>query len=64
MIREGETPKTPGNFYTVVVHSVILYGSEKWFMTRKILGALERMHQGVAQRITGRRVKFDREMGA
>ena len=54
LVREGADAKTSGMFHVAVVQQILLYGSESWVLTPRILKALESFHHRVARRITGR----------
>ena len=45
------------------LQSVLLYGSDMWVMTGRILWEMEYMHWGVLIRIFWRREEFDRAEG-
>ena len=53
LIRKGADHRTLGQIYLAVFQSVILYGSETWFMNPCIGRVLGRFHHRVARRITG-----------
>jgi hypothetical protein len=40
-------------FYKVIVQSTLLYGSEKWDVTIKVVKALSGFHHQVARRLSG-----------
>jgi hypothetical protein len=40
-------------FYKVIVQSTLLYGSETWDVTIKVIKALSGFHHQVAQRLSG-----------
>jgi hypothetical protein len=44
LIRDGATPRISAIFYKVVVQSVLLYGSETWALSPKMLSKLEGFH--------------------
>jgi hypothetical protein len=53
LVREGADSKIAGNFYKVVVQSVLLYGSETWVVSQSIMRSLTGFHNQVARRISG-----------
>ena len=53
MGRDGVDAWTSGQIYLAVVHSVMLYWSEIWFMTPHIGKVLRGFHHRVARRLTG-----------
>ena len=53
LVREGADAKTSGMFHVAVVQQILLYGSESWVLTPRIIKALESFHHRVARRITG-----------
>ena len=57
LVREGSDDWTLGMFYIAVVQSVILYGSETWFMFLHIGRTLGRFHNRVVRRLVGRQPK-------
>jgi hypothetical protein len=54
LIRDGATPRISAMFYKAVVQSVLLYGSETWVLSPKMLSKLEGFHKQIACRLTGR----------
>ena len=42
--REGDDTRTSGRFYVVVFQSVLIFGSESWVITPRILQALGSLH--------------------
>jgi len=46
-------PTIASIFYKAVVQSVLLYGSETWVLTKRILDTLEAFHHRIARQITG-----------
>ena len=54
LARDGSNTKMMGLFYKTIVQSVLLYGSETWVLTRKMLTALESFHHHCARAITRR----------
>ena len=53
LAKTGETVWDWGMMYKAVAHSVILYGSESWVVTGKMLKVLEGLHHWVTKWITG-----------
>ena len=47
------------SFYKAIVQSVLLYGSESWVITQKMLHSLQSFHQRCARFITGRHIWMD-----
>ena len=41
LVQEGADAKTSGMFHVAVVQQILLYGSESWVLTPRILEALE-----------------------
>ena len=41
-------------FYKAVVQTVLLFGSESWVLTPRIMGRLEGFHRLIARRLAGR----------
>jgi hypothetical protein len=54
LIQDGATPRISAMFYKVVVQSVLLYGSEYWVLSPKMLSKLEGFNKQIARRLTGR----------
>ena len=50
---EGLETRTSGVFYVTVVQPVLIFGSESWVVTPRILRALESLHHQVARQISG-----------
>ena len=50
---EGANPKTMGYFYKPIAQAILLYGSESWTLTRKILRRFNSFHARVARYLTG-----------
>ena len=53
LVRDGANPKTMAMFYKAVVQSVLLFGSETWVISERMLKALSGFHHRAARRITG-----------
>ena len=53
LTREGATSRVSGIFYKAEVQAVLLYGSETWCITTKILKLLQSFHDWKAQFILG-----------
>ena len=47
--RTGANPRTMGYFYKAVVQSTLLYGSESWVLTERMLGMVEAFHHKCAR---------------
>jgi hypothetical protein len=55
---DGASPRVMGYFYKkVIIQTVLLYGSESWTLTGRMIGRLRSFHHRVAQYITGRHIK-------
>jgi len=53
LVRDGASPRAMAMFYKAVVQSVLLYGSETWVLTDRMLKTLTGFHHRAARRITG-----------
>ena len=53
--REGADPKLSRIFYTAVTLQVLLFGAERWVLTKKMESALDTFQGRVSRRITGRK---------
>jgi hypothetical protein len=51
--REGATPKVSGYIYKAAILTVLLYGSETWVWSQRMLQACEGFHHRAARRIAG-----------
>uniref|UniRef100_A0A7S0FHZ4 Uncharacterized protein n=1 Tax=Minutocellus polymorphus TaxID=265543 RepID=A0A7S0FHZ4_9STRA len=51
---EGADAKVSGMFYVDVVQQILLYGSETWTVSPRVLSALESLHHRVARRLAGK----------
>jgi hypothetical protein len=54
LARESASPRVSALFYKAVIQTVLLYGSETWVISGKILQLLTSFHHGIARRLTGR----------
>jgi hypothetical protein len=54
LTREGANPRVSAVFYKAVIQTLLLYGSEIWLLTPRMLSKLEGFHQQIARRLTGR----------
>jgi len=54
---DGASPRVMGYFYKAIIQTVILYGSESWTLTGRMIGRLHSFHHRVARYITGRHIK-------
>jgi hypothetical protein len=54
LTREGATPQVSAMFYKAANQTVLLFGSETWVLTPRMLSKLEGFHQQIARRLTGR----------
>ena len=61
--KEKAKPRIMAIFYKAVVQSVLLYGSESWVLTKKMLQTLRSFHHRCARYITNRHIKQDMETG-
>jgi len=61
LTRNGASPKMMGKFYTAVVQSVLLYGSETWVLSEKMRRMLEGFHNRCARQMTKRFIHPDLE---
>ena len=52
--REGADAKTSGMFYVAIVQQILLFGSETWVVSPRVLSALESLHHRVARRLAGK----------
>jgi hypothetical protein len=50
---KGADPWTSAMFYKAIVQSTLLYGSEMWDVTIKVVKALSGFHHQVARRLSG-----------
>ena len=57
LIREGADLKVSGNFYKVVVQSVLLFGAETWILAPRMERALGSFQYRFARRINGRQLR-------
>ena len=61
--KEKAKPRIMAIFYKAVVQSVLLYGSESWVLTKKMLQVLRSFHHRCARYITHRHIRQDTETG-
>jgi hypothetical protein len=54
---DGASPRVMGYFYKAIIQIVLLYGSESWTLTGRMIGRLRSFHHRVAGYITGRHIK-------
>jgi hypothetical protein len=55
---DGASPRVMGYFYKAIIQTVLLYGSESWTLTGRMIGSrLHSFHHRVARYITGRHIK-------
>ncbi len=54
---DGASPRVMGYFYKAIIQTVLLYGSESWTLTVRMIGRLRSFHHRVARYITGRHIK-------
>jgi len=55
--RDGANPKTMARFYLAVVQAKLLYGSETWVLSERLLQRLERFHARCARWIAHRHIR-------
>ena len=53
LARDGANERAMAMFYKAVVQSVLLFGSETWVITDRMMDALRGFHHRAARRITG-----------
>jgi hypothetical protein len=63
LTREGATPRVSAMFFKAVIQTVLLYGSETWVLTPRMLSKLEGCHQQIARRLMGRAPVYLRREG-
>jgi hypothetical protein len=63
LTREGATPRVSAMFYKAVIQTVLLYGSETWVLTARIISKLEGFHRQIARPLTGRAPVYLRREG-
>jgi hypothetical protein len=54
---DGASPRVMGYFYKAIIQTELLYGSESWTLTGRMIGKLRSFHHRVARYITGRHIK-------
>jgi len=54
---EGASPKVMGYFYKAIIQAVLLYGSESWTLSDRIIKKFRSFHAQVARYITGRHIR-------
>jgi hypothetical protein len=55
---DGASPRVMGYFYKAIIQTVLLYGSESWTLTGRMIGRLRSFRHRVARYITtGRHIK-------
>jgi len=54
---DGASPRVMGYFYKAIIQTVLLYWSELWTLTGRMIGRLRGLHHQVARYITGRHIK-------
>jgi hypothetical protein len=54
---DGASPRVMRYFYEAIIKTVLLYGSESWTLTGRMIGRLRSFHHRVARYITGRHIK-------
>jgi hypothetical protein len=53
LIKTGVSPRHIGYFYKAIVQAILLYGSETWTITPRMLQILNGFHHRIARRISG-----------
>ena len=54
LVRDGASPRCMAMFYKATVQSILLFGSETWVISGRMMKALEGFHHRAARRITGK----------
>ena len=54
---DGASPRVMGYFYKAIIQTVLLYDSESWTLTGRMIGRLRSFHHRVARYIAGRHIK-------
>ena len=57
LIRDKSSLRTMGYFYKAVVQSILLYRSETWVYTDKMLSRLRNFHNKIARRLTNQHIR-------
>jgi hypothetical protein len=57
LTRQGATPRIAGLFYKAACQAVLLYGSETWCFSPRMIRLLESFHHRVARCLTGRHIR-------
>ena len=57
LCHSGVPPRVMGYFYKTIVQAVLLYGSETWALSRRMLKLLESFHHHCARCLTGRHIR-------
>ena len=55
--REGASSRVMGHFYKAIVQAVLLYGSESWVLTPRLVTKLRSFHRKAVRFITNRRIR-------
>ena len=53
LVREVVDNRTEGRFFVAVVKTVLMFGSENWFLTHQLEKDLEGFHHWAARRMAG-----------
>ena len=57
LAREGASPEVGGKFYVAAILSVLLYGSESWVWSLRMLHTVRGFHHRAARNLAGKRPK-------
>ena len=55
LAREGASPEVGGKFYVAAILSVLLYGSESWVWSLRMLHTVRGFHHRAARNLAGKR---------
>jgi hypothetical protein len=56
---QAASPRARGYFYKAIVQAVLLYGSETWTLSDRMLKLFRSFHHRVARHLTGRHIRQD-----
>ena len=56
---QAASPRARGYFYKAIVQAVLLYGSETWTLSDRMLRLFRSFHHRVARHLTGRHIRQD-----
>jgi hypothetical protein len=57
--REKANPKAMASFYKAIIQAVLLYGSESWVVTKRMMQTLRGFHNRCARYLTGQNIRYD-----